>query len=55
VRLLRLSAAALEGLAGRLGVPVSELPAILGRPESTLPRIVDEFLMIRIAQSRRPQ
>jgi hypothetical protein len=54
VRLLRLSATALDGLAGRLGVPVSELPEILGRPESTPPKIVDEFLLIRIAQSRRP-
>jgi hypothetical protein len=55
VRLLRLSAAALDGLAGRLAVPVSELPEILGRPESTLPKIVDEFLLIRIAKGRRPQ
>jgi hypothetical protein len=31
VRMLRLSAAALGGLAGRLAVPVSELPEILGR------------------------
>jgi hypothetical protein len=55
VRLLRLSAAALDGLAGRLAVPVSELPETLGRPESTPPKIVDEFLLIRIAQGRRPQ
>jgi hypothetical protein len=55
VRMLRLSAAALEGLAGRLAVSVSELPEILGRPESTPPKIVDEFLLIRIAKSRRPQ
>jgi len=50
-----LSAAALDGLAGRLAVPVGELPEILGRPQSTLPRIVDEFLLIRIAKSRRPE
>jgi hypothetical protein len=55
VRLLRLSAAALEGLAARLAAGVSELPEILGRPESTPPKIIDEFLLIRIAQSRRPQ
>ena len=54
VRLLRLAAAALDGLAGRLAVTVSELPEILGRPESTPPKIVDEFLLVRIAQSRRP-
>jgi hypothetical protein len=55
VRMLRLSAAALEGLAGRLAVPVGELPEALGRPDSTPPKIVDEFLLIRIAKSRRPQ
>ncbi len=55
VRMLRLSAAALDGLAGRLAVPVGELPRILGRPESTPPKIVDEFLLIRITKSRRPQ
>jgi hypothetical protein len=55
VRMLRLSAAALDGLAGRLAVPVSELPAALGRPESTPPKIVDEFLLVRITQSRRPR
>ena len=54
LRLLRQSAAALDGLAGRLAVPVSELPQILGRPESTPPKIVDEFLLTRIAQGRRP-
>jgi hypothetical protein len=53
VRLLRLSAAALNGLAGRLAVGVGELPEILGRQESTPPKIVDEFLLIRLAQSRR--
>jgi hypothetical protein len=55
VRMLRLSAAALEGLAARLAAGVGELPEILGRPESTPPKIVDEFLLIRIAKSRRPQ
>jgi len=55
VRMLRLSAAALDGLASRLAAGVSELPEILGRPESTPPKIVDEFLLIRIAKSHRPQ
>lgn len=57
-RLLRLSAAALDGLARRLAVPVGDLPGFLGRPGSTPPKIVDEFLLIRIiAQrpARRPQ
>jgi hypothetical protein len=55
LRMLRLSAAALDGLAARLAAGVGELPEILGRPESTPPKIVDEFLLVRIAQSRRPQ
>jgi hypothetical protein len=50
VKLLRLSAAALDGLAWRLAVPVSELPAILGRPESPPPKLVDEYLWIRITR-----
>ncbi len=48
VRLLRLSAAALDGLAARLSAQVSDLPAILGRPGSTPPKLVDEFLLMRI-------
>ena len=48
VRLLRLSAAALDGLAQRMGVPVSDLPEILGRPGSSPPKLVDEFLWVRI-------
>lgn len=50
VRLLRLSAAGLDGLARRLGVPVGDLPALLGRPESTPPRLVDELLLVRVAR-----
>ena len=48
--LLRLSAAALGGLARRLAVPVSELPELLGRPGSSPPKLVDEFLWIRITR-----
>jgi len=43
-RLLRLAAAALDGLARRLAVPVTDLPAVLGRPGSSPPKLVDEFL-----------
>lgn len=50
VKLLRLSAAALNGLARRLEVPVNELPEILGRPESSPPKLLDEFLWIRIRE-----
>jgi len=52
VRLLRLSAAALDGLAGRLAVPVSDLPEVLGRPGSSLPKLVDEYLLIRVPRGR---
>jgi len=47
-KLLRLSAEALDGLARRLAVSVSDLPELLGRPGSTPPKLVDEFLWIRI-------
>jgi hypothetical protein len=50
VRLLRQSAAALDGLAARLAVGVSDLPEILGRPGSSPPKLVDEFLLIRITR-----
>jgi hypothetical protein len=50
VRLLRLSAAALNGLARRMSAPVSDVPALLGRPESTPPKLVDEFLLVRITR-----
>jgi len=49
-RLLRLSAAALDGLARRLAVPVSELPELLGRPGSSPPKLIDEFLWIRVTR-----
>jgi hypothetical protein len=49
VRLLQLAAAALDGLARRLAASVSDLPELLGRPESSPPKLVDEFLWIRIA------
>lgn len=50
VTMLRLAAAALDGLAGRLGTSVGDLPGLLGRPESSPPKLVDEFLLIRISQ-----
>ncbi|HTS95069.1 MAG TPA: hypothetical protein VMI33_00450 [Streptosporangiaceae bacterium] len=52
VRLLRLSAAALDGLAGRLEVPVGDLPEILGRPGSEPAKLVDEYLWVRITRGR---
>jgi hypothetical protein len=51
-RLLQLSAEALDGLARRLSASVSDVPGLLGRPESSPPKLVDEFLWIRIAGAR---
>jgi hypothetical protein len=50
VELLRLSASALDGLARRLAVSVSDLPQILHRPDSSPPKLVDEFLWVRITK-----
>jgi hypothetical protein len=44
---LQLVADALLGLSKRLGVPVPEVPAALGRPGSTPPQLVDEYLWMR--------
>ena len=50
VELLRLSAAALDRLARRLAASVGDLPELLGRPGSSPPKLVDEFLWIRVAK-----
>jgi hypothetical protein len=50
--LLRLSAQNLDDLARRLAVPVSDLPAVLGRPESSPPKLIHEYLWIRIMKAR---
>jgi hypothetical protein len=52
VRMLRLSAAALDGLAQRLSVPVGDLSDVLGRPGSSPPKLIDEYLLIRITKGR---
>jgi hypothetical protein len=44
---LQLVAEALLGLSKRIGVSVKEIPAALGRPGSTPPQLVDEYLWIR--------
>jgi len=41
-------ALALRGLSERFGVPVDELPAALGRPASSPPKLVDEYLWMRV-------
>ena len=52
VRMLELAAAALDGLARRLGARVGDLPGLLGRPGSSPPKLVDEYLWVRM--NRRP-
>ncbi len=51
-KLLELAAAALDGLARRLGTSVGDLPELLGRPESSPPKLVDEYLWIRITRDQ---
>lgn len=43
---------ALRVLAAQLGVSVSELPSALGRPGSSPPKLVDEYLWIRVNRGR---
>jgi hypothetical protein len=52
VKLLRLAAEALDGLARRLGTSIANLPELLGRPDSSPPKLVDEYLIIRITKDR---
>jgi len=50
VEFLHLAATTLEGLARRLDVSVAQLPQILGRPDSSAAKIIDEFLWIKITR-----
>jgi hypothetical protein len=50
VELQRLAGAALGGLTRRLAVPLEDLPEELGRPSSTPPKLLDEFLWVRISR-----
>lgn len=47
---LRQAASTLAGLASRLDSAVDQLPQLLGRQDSSPPKIVDEFLWIRITR-----
>lgn len=47
---LGLVARCLRRLSERVGVPVQGLPAALGRPRSSPPKLVDEYLWIRITR-----
>ncbi len=46
-RYVEACADALRGCAARLGVEVEALPARLGHPSSTPPRLIDEYLWLR--------
>ena len=50
---LEQAASALRGLARRLGVPVSGLPTLLGRPGSSPPKLIDEYLWVRTRDGTR--
>ena len=43
---------ALAGLSHRAGVSVSGLPVLLGRPDSSPARIVDEYLWMKLTHER---
>jgi hypothetical protein len=47
---LRLAACALAKTAERAGVAVENLPALVGRPESSPPKIIDEYLWMRVTR-----
>ena len=50
VAYLEASAKALRGLATRSGVPIEDLPGVLGRPWSSPAKLVDEFLWLRLTR-----
>jgi hypothetical protein len=41
---------ALDGLARRAGVPIDEVPGLLGRPASSPAKIVDEYLWMTLTR-----
>jgi hypothetical protein len=47
---LEMAKDALDGLARRAKVPVDDLPEVLGRPESSPAKIVDEYLWITLTR-----
>jgi hypothetical protein len=50
VQLLRLASSALEGMASRFTASVTDMPEALGRPGSSPPKLVDEYLWTRITK-----
>lgn len=47
---LHLVARGLARTAERAGVAVEELPALVGRPESSPPELIDEYLWMRVTR-----
>jgi hypothetical protein len=44
----------LQGVAAQAGVEVSELPALIGRPDSTPPKLIDEYYWVTITRGFTP-
>lgn len=44
----------LEAEASSLGMPAAQIPAALGRPASSLPKMIDEYYWVTITQGHVP-
>ncbi len=44
----------LQQVARQAGVEVAELPALLGRPESPPPKLIDEYYWVTITRGFKP-
>jgi hypothetical protein len=44
----------LHAVAAQAGVGIAELPALLGRPESTPPKLIDEYYWVTITRAFTP-
>jgi hypothetical protein len=53
-RYLRLVLADLQHIATQAGVQIAELPALVGRPNSTPPKLMDEYYWITITRGFEP-
>jgi hypothetical protein len=51
---LQLIALALTKTANRAGVAIVDLPSLVGRPESSPPKLIDEYLWMRITRGVVP-
>jgi hypothetical protein len=53
-RYLRLVLSDLQHIATQAGVQIAELPALVGRPNSTPPKLIDEYYWITITRGFEP-